>query len=172
MDSDEVRRRSCASRTRSSSVTVAERCRRRRDPKRRRAACRTARLDASRDRGNGRAVRDHGRRVLPGRHRDASVKSEEVTDLPFDVTGRTVVLFDDVLFTGRTVRAALESLAERGRASAVQLAVMVDRGHRELPIRPTSSARTCRLDATSSSKWQKTGHDRRSRRHRAGQGIR
>ena len=64
------------------------------------------------------------------------VLSEEVTDLPFDMTGRTVVLFDDVLFTGRTVRAALESLAERGRASAVQLAVMVDRGHRELPIRP------------------------------------
>ena len=64
------------------------------------------------------------------------VLSEEVTDLPFDITGRTVVLFDDVLFTGRTVRAALESLAERGRASAVQLAVMVDRGHRELPIRP------------------------------------
>jgi pyrimidine operon attenuation protein/uracil phosphoribosyltransferase len=64
------------------------------------------------------------------------VLSEEVTDLPFDLTGRTVVLFDDVLFTGRTVRAALESLAERGRASSVQLAVMVDRGHRELPIRP------------------------------------
>ncbi|MGP8180177.1 MAG: bifunctional pyr operon transcriptional regulator/uracil phosphoribosyltransferase PyrR [Acidimicrobiales bacterium] len=64
------------------------------------------------------------------------VLSEEVTDLPFDLTGRTVVLFDDVLFTGRTVRAALESLAERGRASSVQLAVMIDRGHRELPIRP------------------------------------
>jgi pyrimidine operon attenuation protein/uracil phosphoribosyltransferase len=64
------------------------------------------------------------------------VQPEEVTDLPFDLTGRTVVLFDDVLFTGRTVRAALEALAERGRASAVQLAVMVDRGHRELPIRP------------------------------------
>ena len=64
------------------------------------------------------------------------VLPEEVTDLPFDLTGRTVVLFDDVLFTGRTVRAALESLAERGRASAVQLAVMIDRGHRELPIRP------------------------------------
>ena len=64
------------------------------------------------------------------------VLPEEVTALPFDLTGRTVVLFDDVLFTGRTVRAALESLAERGRASAVQLAVMIDRGHRELPIRP------------------------------------
>jgi pyrimidine operon attenuation protein/uracil phosphoribosyltransferase len=47
-----------------------------------------------------------------------------------------VVLVDDVLFTGRTVRAALEAMADRGRAGAVQLAVMVDRGHRELPIRP------------------------------------
>jgi len=64
------------------------------------------------------------------------VLSEEVTDLPFDITGRVVVLVDDVLFTGRTVRAALEALAARGRAAAVQLAVMVDRGHRELPIRP------------------------------------
>ncbi|MGA2805474.1 MAG: bifunctional pyr operon transcriptional regulator/uracil phosphoribosyltransferase PyrR [Acidimicrobiales bacterium] len=64
------------------------------------------------------------------------VLPEEATDLPFDLTGRVVVLFDDVLFTGRTVRAALEALAECGRANAVQLAVMVDRGHRELPIRP------------------------------------
>ena len=64
------------------------------------------------------------------------VLSEEVTDLPFDINGRVVVLFDDVLFTGRTVRAALEALAAHGRARAVQLAVMVDRGHRELPIRP------------------------------------
>ena len=64
------------------------------------------------------------------------VLSEEVTDLPFDLTGRIVVLVDDVLFTGRTVRAALEALAAHGRASSVQLAVMVDRGHRELPIRP------------------------------------
>jgi len=64
------------------------------------------------------------------------VLPEEVTDLPFDLAGRVVVLVDDVLFTGRTVRAALEALAMHGRARAVQLAVMVDRGHRELPIRP------------------------------------
>jgi len=64
------------------------------------------------------------------------VHPEEVTDLAFDITGRSVVLVDDVLFTGRTVRAALEALADRGRAGEVQLAVMVDRGHRELPIRP------------------------------------
>jgi pyrimidine operon attenuation protein/uracil phosphoribosyltransferase len=58
------------------------------------------------------------------------------TDIPFDLTGRTVVLVDDVLFTGRTVRAALAALNDHGRPRAVQLAVMVDRGHRELPIRP------------------------------------
>ncbi len=61
---------------------------------------------------------------------------EAVTDIPFDVTGLTVVLVDDVLFTGRTVRAALDALNAYGRPRAVQLAVMVDRGHRELPIRP------------------------------------
>jgi pyrimidine operon attenuation protein/uracil phosphoribosyltransferase len=64
------------------------------------------------------------------------VLPEEVTDIPVDLTGATVVLVDDVVFTGRTVRAALDALADHGRARAVQLAVMVDRGHRELPIRP------------------------------------
>jgi pyrimidine operon attenuation protein/uracil phosphoribosyltransferase len=64
------------------------------------------------------------------------VLAEEVTSIPTDLTGKTVILVDDVLFTGRTVRAALDSLADHGRATAVQLAVMVDRGHRELPIRP------------------------------------
>jgi pyrimidine operon attenuation protein/uracil phosphoribosyltransferase len=59
-----------------------------------------------------------------------------VTNIPVLLDGRTVVLTDDVLFTGRTVRAALEALNEYGRPRAVQLAVMVDRGHRELPIRP------------------------------------
>lgn len=64
------------------------------------------------------------------------VLTEEATDIPVDLTGRTVVLVDDVLYTGRTVRAALNALADHGRARAVQLAVVVDRGHRELPIRP------------------------------------
>jgi pyrimidine operon attenuation protein/uracil phosphoribosyltransferase len=64
------------------------------------------------------------------------VLPEAVTDIPFDVTGRTVVLVDDVLFTGRTIRAALNALGDYGRPQQVQLAVMVDRGHRELPIRP------------------------------------
>lgn len=58
------------------------------------------------------------------------------TTILADLTGRTVILVDDVLFTGRTVRAALEALNEFGRPERVQLAVMVDRGHRELPIRP------------------------------------
>ena len=59
-----------------------------------------------------------------------------VTDIPYDLTGSKVVLVDDVLFTGRTVRAALDALNQYGRPSSVQLAVMIDRGHRELPIRP------------------------------------
>jgi pyrimidine operon attenuation protein / uracil phosphoribosyltransferase len=70
------------------------------------------------------------------------------SDIPFDVQGRTIVLVDDVLYTGRTVRAALDEIIDFGRPKAVHLAVIVDRGHRELPIRadyvgknvPTSAA--------------------------------
>ena len=58
------------------------------------------------------------------------------SDVPFDLEGRTVVVVDDVLFTGRTVRAAIEALFDYGRPARVQLAVLADRGHRELPIRP------------------------------------
>ena len=65
-----------------------------------------------------------------------AVLPNSVTQVPGDLTGKVVVLVDDVLFTGRTVRAALDALADHGRARAVQLAVMIDRGHRELPIRP------------------------------------
>lgn len=69
------------------------------------------------------------------------------TELPVDITGRHVVLVDDVLYTGRTIRAALDALIDMGRPKSIQLAVLIDRGHRELPIRadyvgknvPTSS---------------------------------
>jgi len=57
------------------------------------------------------------------------------TYLPFDVTGKKVVLVDDVLFTGRTVRAALDAIIDHGRPQSIQLAVLIDRGHREIPIR-------------------------------------
>jgi len=57
------------------------------------------------------------------------------TDIPFDVTGKTVVLVDDVLFSGRTTRAAMDALNDFGRPKKIQLAVLVDRGHRELPIK-------------------------------------
>ncbi len=57
------------------------------------------------------------------------------TEIDFDISGKTVVLVDDVLFTGRTIRCALDALIDMGRPTAIQLAVLVDRGHRELPIR-------------------------------------
>ena len=57
------------------------------------------------------------------------------TDISFDVTGKDVVLVDDVLYTGRTVRAAMDAMMDVGRARRIELAVLVDRGHRELPIR-------------------------------------
>jgi pyrimidine operon attenuation protein/uracil phosphoribosyltransferase len=74
-------------------------------------------------------------------HRDDTTPGEihpvvNATALDFDLAGATVVLVDDVLYTGRTIRAAIETLFERGRPARVQLAVLVDRGHRELPIRP------------------------------------
>ena len=58
------------------------------------------------------------------------------TEVPFDVEGKTIVLVDDVLFSGRTVRAALDAVHHLGRPRRIQLAVLVDRGHRELPIKP------------------------------------
>ena len=75
------------------------------------------------------------------------------TEIPFDIDDKTIVLVDDVLYTGRTIRAALDALMDIGRPAAVQLAVLVDRGHRELPIRadfvgknvPSSSDESVRL---------------------------
>jgi pyrimidine operon attenuation protein / uracil phosphoribosyltransferase len=74
-------------------------------------------------------VRDRGR--APGRQ--PVVRS---TSISFPIEGMTVILVDDVLYTGRTIRAAIDALLEFGRPARVQLAVLVDRGHRELPIRP------------------------------------
>ena len=58
------------------------------------------------------------------------------TDIPFSIKNKTVVLVDDVLFTGRTIRAALDAIIDLGRPKAIQLAILIDRGHREVPIRP------------------------------------
>ncbi len=81
--------------------------------------------------------RNHG---LDALHRDdiglRPVVPEAVTEIPVDLDNRIVVLVDDVLFTGRTIRAALDAACDFGRPRSIQLAVMVDRGHRELPIRP------------------------------------
>ncbi len=66
---------------------------------------------------------------------DAGRQSPVKTDIPFSVEGKKVVLVDDVLFTGRTIRAAMDGLMDHGRPGCIQLAVLIDRGHRELPIR-------------------------------------
>ena len=78
------------------------------------------------------------------------------TDLPFDLNGATIVLVDDVLYTGRTIRAAMDALVDFGRPQAIRLAVLIDRGHRELPIRadhvgknvPTSREEIVRVHLT------------------------
>jgi|ERR1051325_5354347 pyrimidine operon attenuation protein/uracil phosphoribosyltransferase len=72
-------------------------------------------------------------------HRDdldqRAAPTVQPTEIPFDITGKTVVLVDDVLFSGRTIRAAMDALNDFGRPKRIQLAVLVDRGHRELPIK-------------------------------------
>lgn len=68
--------------------------------------------------------------------RDDRPRGERPASLPADVSGRPVIIVDDVLFTGRTARAAMEAVLAAGRPSAIRLLVLVDRGHRELPIRP------------------------------------
>ncbi|VEE22808.1 pyrimidine operon regulatory protein [Streptococcus equinus] len=67
--------------------------------------------------------------------RDDMKVEEDTTNMPVDITGKDVILVDDVLYTGRTIRAAIDNLVSLGRPARVSLAVLVDRGHRELPIR-------------------------------------
>jgi pyrimidine operon attenuation protein / uracil phosphoribosyltransferase len=64
------------------------------------------------------------------------LRTPEKTEIPFDLSGRTVVLIDDVIFKGRTIRAALNAVTEYGRPEVIRLGVLVDRGHREVPIHP------------------------------------
>ena len=94
-------------------------------------------------------------------HNQRLPRDIQPTSIPFDPTGRVVVLVDDVLFSGRTVRAALDALTDLGRPKAIQLAVLVDRGNRELPIKadfvgkeiPTS------LDERVEVTWREDGAD-------------
>lgn len=74
-------------------------------------------------------------------HRDdiknlSAMPKKNSTEVNFDITGKRVILVDDVLYTGRTVRAAMDAIIDIGRPLSIQLAVLIDRGHRELPIRP------------------------------------
>jgi pyrimidine operon attenuation protein/uracil phosphoribosyltransferase len=85
------------------------------------------------------------------------------TDIPFPIKDRTVVLVDDVLFTGRTIRAALDALIDLGRPKMIQLAILIDRGHRELPIRPDYIGKnlpTSRREAVAVRLTEHDGEDR------------
>ena len=85
------------------------------------------------------------------------------TEMPVDIGGRTIVLVDDVLFTGRTIRSALDALIDMGRPKSIQLAVLIDRGHRELPIRadyvgknvPTAARETVSVQLSETDKEEK-----------------
>ena len=74
--------------------------------------------------------------ITPYRDDVSEEVGDEKTDIPFSVTDKKVILVDDVIFTGRSVREAINAIIKRGRPRSIQLAVLVDRGHRELPIRP------------------------------------
>jgi pyrimidine operon attenuation protein / uracil phosphoribosyltransferase len=85
------------------------------------------------------------------------------TDITFPVAGKTVVLVDDVLYTGRTIRAALDAIMDLGRPRMIQLAVLIDRGHRELPIRPDYVGKnlpTARREIVHVQLREHDGHDR------------
>lgn len=73
--------------------------------------------------------------ITPFRDDEKNISDSDFTDIPFDIKDKKIILVDDVIFTGRSARAAMDAVIGRGRPQNVQLAVLVDRGHRELPIR-------------------------------------
>jgi pyrimidine operon attenuation protein/uracil phosphoribosyltransferase len=77
---------------------------------------------------------------------DRPPAADDQTEVPFQVTGKKVLLVDEVIYTGRTIRAALDAIVQLGRPENVQLAVLVDRGHRELPIEPNYCGRKVQTD--------------------------
>jgi len=87
-----------------------------------------------------------------------SARTVSASEIPFDLTGKRVILVDEVLFTGRTTRAALDAIMDLGRPAVVQLAVLVDRGHRELPIRADFIGKNIPTASTESVdvSWQET----------------
>lgn len=74
--------------------------------------------------------------ITPYRDDEKNDKAGDRSELDFDIRGKNIILVDDVIYTGRSSRAAIDAIMDRGRPKSVQLAVLVDRGHRELPIRP------------------------------------
>ena len=74
--------------------------------------------------------------ITPYRDDEKNTTESDKTDIKFDIKDKDVVIVDDVIYTGRSTRAALDALIERGRPKSIQLAVLIDRGHRELPMRP------------------------------------
>ena len=82
-----------------------------------------------------------GKLDISGYRDDRPPTLEDESEIPFQVAGKRVILVDEVIFTGRTIRAALNALIQLGRPKSVQLAVLVDRGHRELPIQPNYSGK-------------------------------
>ena len=81
------------------------------------------------------------------------------TQMPVDITGKTIVLTDDVLYTGRTIRAALDAIIDMGRPKNIQLAVLVDRGHRELPIRADHVGKNLPTSHAEKVQVRLAGHD-------------
>ncbi len=100
-----------------------------------RGAVLAQRIAAKITENEGRAIPTGLLDITPFRDDNRRVAAEDTSKIDFDITGKRVVIIDDVIFTGRTARAAIDGLLSRGRPTLIQLAALIDRGHRELPIR-------------------------------------